>query len=251
MHSKIINCISTIDSFNKDLYSKLGLGVEIQDFTNPNLLDNGYEEIAEKYSILLKNFPNTISLHGPFLDLKPISPDKTIRDASINRYLQAINIGSNLNADYIIFHSQINPYLNEPNIKKINNNLNKEFWQKILNQASYFKGTILIENIFENDPLMLKELIDTINLPNVKICLDIGHAILSNDIHNWVEILKDDIVYIHFHWNNGIYDEHMMPSNENILYLKKVLDKFNLNPHIALEYEVNNVTDEIKKYKIF
>lgn len=251
MERKIIKCISTIEEFNIKDFEKLGIGVELQDFTWPDALDVGWEENITKYKKTLESFSNILSLHGPFLDLKPVSPDKIIREVSFNRYLTALTIGKELDVDYIIFHSQINPWLNEPRIKEINNNLNKEFWRDILKKIDGFNGTILIENIFENDPILLKELIDTINLSNIKICLDIGHAKLrtNKDLENWVKILKDHIEYIHLHWNNGLYDQHSRPSDENIKYIKSLLEEYSLNPIIALEYKADNLQEEINRVK--
>jgi sugar phosphate isomerase/epimerase len=251
MNKLIVYCVSTIDDFNREKFDRLGLGVEIQDFTHPELLDLGWEDRVKEYKKTLEGFSNTISIHGPFLDLKPISPDKPIRDASHNRYLTSLNIAKELNADYCIFHSQINPWLNEPVIKDLNNNLNKDFWRNILKEVEDFRGTILIENIFEDDPILLKELIDTIDLPNVKVCLDIGHARLRNNkgLEEWVRILKDKIKYIHFHWNEGLYDEHHRPLDENIVFMKGLLRKHKIEPIIALEYHIDNLEKEIKRFK--
>lgn len=251
MKKKIVKCMSTIEEFNKEEFEKLDIGVELQDFTWPDALDSGWEENIIKYKKTLEGFSNTLSLHGPFLDLKPISPDKTIREASYNRYFTTLTIGKELDVDYIVFHSQINPWLNEPRMMEINNNLNREFWRDILKEIDGFNGTIIIENIFENDPILLKELIDIINLPNIKVCLDIGHAKLrtNKDLENWVKVLKDHIEYIHLHWNNALYDQHSTPSDKNMKYIKNLLEKNNLNPIIALEYKANNLQEEIYRVK--
>ena len=208
----------------------MNIGVEIQDFVEPSLLDKGWEDVVSQYKMMFEKFNGACSVHGPFLDLKPISPDKTIREASYNRYLVALNIAKELKAQYIVFHS----------------------FRDILREIGNFKGTIVIENIFEGDPSWLRELIDIIDLSNVKICLDIGHAKLmsgEDQLKNWFKILKDDIKYIHFHWNNGIYDEHKPPMEENIRLLSDLLEKFDLNPVISLEYKVNSLAEEIKRIR--
>lgn len=246
---KIIKCISDIRHFHKEKYIQLGIGLEIQDFAKPDLLDEGWEERVEEYKKTLDGFSNTLSLHGPFLDLKPVSPDKKIRQASYERYILTLKIGKKLDVDYIIFHSQISPWIKEPKIKELTNRLNKEFWNGILREMEDYKGIILIENVFEEDPIFIKDLIDTIDLPNVKVCLDIGHAILESKsgLEDWIRILNKRIEYIHLHWNNGIYDEHNRPSNKNIAFIIKLLDKYNINPIIALEYHIDNLDEEIKR----
>ncbi len=242
MKRNILKAISTIEEFNIKDYIDLNIGIEIQDFTESNLSDDEIREIVEGYKKLLSDFKNIKSLHGPFLDLKPASPDEEIRKVSYNKYLRTINIAKELEMDYIIFHSQINPFLNEPFIKDLNNRQSKDFWQKILSESKDFKGTILIENIFEESPQMLKEYIHTLNMENIKINLDIGHARLGKvPLEQWISELKDNIAYIHLHWNNGQYDQHTEPANEDIEYIKSLLNKYNINPVISLEYKVSDL----------
>jgi sugar phosphate isomerase/epimerase len=246
MDRKILNCISTIDELNLVEYNNLGIGVEIQDFTEPNLSDEEINNLVQNYKRIFKDFKHTKSIHGPFLDLKPSSPDLQIREVSQRKYLRALNIAAELELDYIIFHSQINPDLNEPNLAKLNNRQSREFWVDILKEVKEYKGTIVIENIFEKSPSMLKDLIETVDLPNIKVNLDVGHCRLSDvSLEEWIKELKDYIVYMHLHSNNGIYDQHLKPSKLEIENLYKLLDKYNLNPAIALEYKVDNLENEI------
>ena len=247
----ILKSISTIKELNIEELNRLGLGVEIQDFTEPNLSELEIFRLIKEYKEKLKNLNGLRALHGPFLDLKPSSPDKLIRKVSYNRYLETIKIAKELNIDYIIFHSQINPYLNSPELIKLNNLQSKEFWHKILKETKDYKGIILIENIFEENPIMIKDLLDTIKLPNVRMNLDIGHAKLGKvSLEEWIKSMKDYIEYIHVHSNNGIYDEHKSPNEDEILQLYQLLDKYKIDPMISLEYKIENLTEEIKKYRI-
>lgn len=245
---KLVKCINYIEKLDIDEIKKLNIGIEIQDFTEPNLKDREIKMIIERYKIAFENFKDIKSMHAPFLDLKPASPDLLIREVSYKRYLNTINIAKELNMDYIVFHSQINPYLNEPFLRQLNNNQAKEFWDKILNETEY-KGIILIENIFEETPEMLKEYIQTINRPNIKINLDIGHAKLGKvKLEDWIEELKDYIEYMHIHSNDGLYDKHHRLSKEEIDHLYNLLEKYKLNPILSLEYNVENLSEEIKRY---
>lgn len=249
MGLKLIKCISTIEEFSPLEFEELNIGVEIQDFTEPNLTDNEIRKLVAEYKKMLEDFPHTKSLHGPFLDLKPASPDKDIRNVSYNKYFRTLKIATELDMDYVIFHSQINPWINEPFIKSLNNNQNKEFWNYILSNIEGFKGTVVLENIFEDDPLILKEFIETIDMPNIKVCLDIGHAKLrtSKPLEEWVKELSEHIEYIHFHWNEGLYDEHNIPKDKDVKYFKELLLKSNIDPIVALEYKVGNLRKEINR----
>src|SRR5699024_10834987 len=138
-----------------------------------NLSVEDVKNTIYRYKEKFKNFNNSKAMHGPFLDLKPSSPDMEIRKVSYKKYLDAIKIAKELDMDYLIFHSQINPALNQPSLVQLNNGQVKEFWIKILDEIPDYKGIILLENIFEQTPDMLKELIEKIDLPNIRINLDI------------------------------------------------------------------------------
>ncbi len=247
---QIVKCISTIDQFDVALFNRLNLGVEIQDFSEPNLSPDERADLAERYSKLLIDFAGIVSLHGPYLDLKPASPDPLIRAVSHNRYLDALQTATQLNADYLIFHSQINPFLDEPRLRDLNNLQTGEFWNKITGETDY-RGTILIENIFEKTPDMLKRYIQTAARPGMKINLDIGHLRARRaDLEEWIRELKDYIAYIHVHSNDGNHDLHLPPGQEEITDLYRLLDKYRIEPVLALEYSCDNerIADEVVRY---
>ncbi len=246
MKRNILNCVRIVEEFYLKEHLDLNIGIEIQDFTESNLSDEEIKKIVFKYKTLLRKFPYTKSMHGPFLDLKPASPDSDIRKVSYDKYLRTIKIAEELEIDYLIFHSQINPYLNHPFLEGLNNRQSKAFWEHIMAQSKGFKGTILIENIFEESPKMLKDYIETLNMDNIKVNLDIGHARLGKStMEEWISELKDHIAYIHLHWNNAEYDEHREPSTENIKEILVLLDKYGINPFISLEYKVTDLKSTV------
>lgn len=249
MKRKIIDCISTIDEFKAKDYRELNIGVEIQDFVEPNLSNEEMKSIIGNYKGLFKDFNNIKALHGPFLDLKPASPDKDIRRISQEKYFNTLKIAEELEMDYVIFHSQMNPLLNEPQIMELNYSQKGEFVNSLMNKTSY-RGIVLIENIFEKDPKDMLRLVDKVESEKVKLILDIGHAKLSGiSIENWIKELNNHIAYIHFHSNNGIYDQHKSPSDEEIEELLNLIDKYQIDPVISLEYKKMNIRQELERYK--
>ena len=248
MKRKLIGCISHIGELDIDEIKKLEVGIEIQDFTEPNMTDKEVNNLIIGYKELFEGFNNIKSLHGPFLDLKPSSPDLEIRRVSQKRYIKTFIIAKELDMDYLIFHSQINPHLNEENIRKLNVEQSREFWEEIVKVVNY-KGIILIENIFEETPIMIKELIEAINLPNIRINLDIGHAKLGSvSIENWVKELKDYIGYIHLHSNDGKSDQHLKPTEEEVKRLLYILDKYEIYCPISLEYKAENLGKDLEMF---
>jgi len=245
---KMVKCVKSIEDFKVNEFLKLNIGVEIQDFTRFSL-DESIESKVDEYKKMLNGFKNIISIHGPFLDLRPASPDPDIRRVSYSKYIKALNIAKELQANYIVFHSQINPYLNEPCLNNLMNSKTREFWLEILSESDY-KGMVLIENVFEDSPQMLKEYIETVNIPNIRVNIDIGHAKLKgNPLEEWIIELRKYIEYIHIHSNNGKYDEHKSPSQYEIKELNDLTVKYNINPVYAIEYAVDDIEKEISRYE--
>lgn len=245
---KILQCIQTIDELNIEQLNELEVGVEMQDFTEPNLTEKEKQDLTERYSEAFKNFNGTTAMHGPFLDLKPASPDVLIREASYKRYFDAIQIATAIDVDYLIFHSQINPLLNHPELTALNNKQANDFWTNVIKETN-FKGTILIENIFEG-PEVLAQYMEVVQFPNVKVNLDIGHAkVAQTDLEEWFETMGEQIVYMHVHSNDGVQDQHRAPNKSEIETLYEWLDRYEMNPVLSLEYQTKDFADELKKYR--
>ena len=49
-----------------------------------------------------------------------------------------------------------------------------EFWRTYMEDKGDFQ--IYIENVFDDEPLMMKNLIDALDDPRIKVCMDVGHA---------------------------------------------------------------------------
>ena len=83
----------------------------------------------------------------------------------------------------------------------------------------------------------------------VKVNLDMGHAKVGKaSLEDWIISLKNHISYMHIHSNDGLYDQHQPPNTKEIKTLFYLLDKYDIQPIISLEYKINNIEEEIKKY---
>lgn len=247
MGYKIVQCIDNIDNFNADEFINNNIGIEIQDIAYPALLDNNWEDRVDKYLNKLISFNNLITIHGACLDLNPASNDKKIVKVTEERYYLSINIAKKLKAKYIVFHSQINPGLKNPKVKEIKIKRQLNFWNDIYKEIKDTDITIVIENLFEPNPIDLLNLIEAINNDKIKICLDIGHINVNSEIllNKWIAELSKHIKYIHLHWNNGAYDQHNQPENSVLKKLKNELEKNKINPIISLEYKIKDINNEI------
>lgn len=209
------HCVSSVDHLNLAKYQELSIGLEIQEFAFSQNLDGNWRQGLTVFRNALTDFNGIIAVHGSYTDLNPGSPDRRIRAVTKYRYQQAIEVAQVLDADYVIFHSQVNPFIKEAAVQQIKALRQKEFWDDLVQELESMRTTILLENFAEN-PCDLLQLLKAIDMPRIKICFDIGHALFTSSlaIAEWIEILKEHLEYIHLHWNDTSFDAHLAPPDE-------------------------------------
>lgn len=227
------------------------LGIEIQGFYNPYIENKN--ELIKKYEEKLKDFQAGRSYHAPFWDLNLGTKIIELQEAMMNIYNEAYAIAKKLNCTEMVIHSNYKPGTDWYSgwIKRA-----KEFLIKFLSDKDD-SITICIENQFESDSELLLNLIDEVNDSRVKICLDIGHAHANSNmaVENWIETLKDRIVYYHLHNNHGKQtilgynkdDEHLGIDNGTI-NIEKILtlaEKNTPNAIWNIECKVEFLQDSI------
>ena len=77
---------------------------------------------------------------------------------------------------------------------------------------------VLVENLASEPttPERLMTILQMGHLDNVGICLDLGHAHMSEGIGEAVSVLGKRIASVHVHDNHGMKDEHLWPGDGNI-----------------------------------
>ena len=242
--------ITNIDTFDDNLFSKNEIGIEIQTFPQ-HILDLDISFLIEKWKKKLINFKGMISLHGSSFDLNPGSTDLKILDVTRLRYMQSIELANTLKASHVIFHSQVNPLISVRKIRDLKLNNQIEFWIDLIDTEIPRHINVLIENEYDDTYEDIKKIFDGVNRKNFGICLDIGHVLAYSklSLEDWISNLGDRIKYIHLHWNNGISDEHNKPTEEDLVILRQLLNKFELNPIVTMEYKVNNISEEVQRLK--
>lgn len=244
---KIVKCVSRINEFDPQLFMELGIGVEIQDFAKSNIYVQPYEELISTYQGLLKDFSGITGIHGPFIDLRPMSPDIEVRAITFAKYQKALRVAKALNVDYCLFHSQLNPWINlHQNQAYLD--AYKNFWLDLLSSVDY-KGKIVIENVFEDHPSQTKSLVDAFGMDNFYICLDTGHSRIRNDValETWLKALNDKLWLVHMNWNDTTKDAHDPIPDEAIMKIKNTID---LKERVlAIEYSVPDLKAEVMRIR--
>lgn len=206
------------------------LGLEIQGFYNPTLIDTKEsDEILARYKKALKGFKAGKSLHAPFWDLNLGSKHPMVKEATMKAFNYAYSVAKELGCTEIVVHNGFIP--------------NTSFYQGWVKNATafwqeFFKDkdnsiTMMIENQCEEDSEVLKLAIDSVNDPRLKVCLDIGHAHANSNmrVEDWITSLGDRIGYLHLHNNHGkvkgqpsyMNDEHLGLAGGN-MDIKNVLN---------------------------
>jgi len=248
---KIVQCVKSIDVANIGKNKQLKVGIEIQDFFFTHLYDEGWKERITEYKSLLDGFNEMITFHGPAFDLNPASLDKKILHITRERYYQAIRMASELNAQYIVFHSRYNPMLKDESVKNMIFEREVVFWKQLVKDFQDSDMIFLIENFEDSHSKDIKRLIEAIDSKKVGVCLDIGHVLCNSEdpVVKWIEDLGKHIKYIHLHDNDGQFDQHLPPSGELLRELNEHRGLLCEDFVLALEYPIDDLEKEIKRIK--
>lgn len=195
------------------LANEYGLGIEVMNFAYPDVLDGDWLEETNAYQALLEPIRarnGIITLHGPFMDMAPGSPDKKIEAIVKERYHHAIRIASALGAKIIILHANFIAAIQEDSYRQGWQQRNIEFWREIATFAQEYNLMVAVENMWEFDPYIIADVLRAVDHPHLRACLDIGHAHLFSRVpfEEWLQALEPFLVHIHMNNNDGHYDIH-------------------------------------------
>lgn len=234
---------------NSDAFISLavehGLGVELMAFAYPDVLDDGWMNVLQRYKQLLRQVKGAISIHAPFMDLVSGSPDERINQVCRERYLQTISICAELGAPRMIVHANFIGVLRSAAYLEGWHRRNVAFWSGVGDYAKEFGVTICIENMWEYSPNIIPDLLAELNHPNLRACLDVGHAHLYSATHHtlqeWLNAAEPWLIHTHINNNNGRADAHKaLDAPEGVINYAEVLKLLRAlphPPHIILEMD--------------
>ena len=193
--------LSVVDEYN--------VGFEYNDFFDPDVLDddNRLNELINLYKSY--KLPSYTTIHGAFFDVIPFSKDKRIREVSILRVEQSIQVARKIGASAVVFHTNYNPFLNSDGYIDIWLKENIKFWSEILVNNSDIN--IYLENMFDVTPVVLEKISKELSkYDNYGVCLDIGHVAISKaSLEEWASQLGKYVKHIHINDNDLVSDLHL------------------------------------------
>ena len=176
-------------------------------FSSDTLDNTGIDTIAKTISEL--DYGPSLSIHAPFMDLSPAAVDTKIREVTMFRFGQIMDIASSIKAKAIVFHSGYEKWKYTLNVDIW---LEKSLmtWDKVLEQAERSDALISIENIFEDTPDNLRLLAEKLGSGRFGLCFDTGHFNLFSKVSldEWIDQTGTYINELHLHDNDGKSDAH-------------------------------------------
>ncbi len=152
----------------------------------------------------------SITLHGPFVDLSPGSPDARINRVTRDRFEQVLRLIPLFRAKAVVFHMGYDRrryhYLRDVWIEK-----SLEVWSWIAEGVKNEGAALMLENVYEDGPDDILVLFETLGRQKAGLCLDTGHhAVFSRvPLDSWVDSLGPFIGQLHLHDNSGGQDDHL------------------------------------------
>ncbi len=221
-------------------------------YLNSDVLDHLEQDRLLKVRDSLEYNPS-ITIHAPFMDLSPAAVDSRIREVTVSRLNQVLDIAEILRPIAVVCHSGYEKWKYALSIDLwLRKSL--ETWKPFNERAKKLGCKVAIENIFEDEPENLKALMDEMDSDNFGICFDTGHwnlfSILSID--EWMADLRKYIIELHLHDNDKSADQHnpIGDGNFDFDHFFKLLDNkeciYTLEAHTP--EDVLTSIERLKKY---
>ncbi len=180
----------------------------------------------------------SLSLHAPFMDLNPGAVDPMVRSVTQLRFCSVLSAAAVLKPRVVVFHAGYDRwrYAGRTDIW-LENSI--EIWIKVMDTASKLGVRVAVENVFDEDPEALCQLIERIGHPDFGFCFDTGHFNLFTRVamERWFERLGKHILEVHLHDNDGSADSHWALGKGAVDFKKffRLLRDHNARPVYTIE----------------
>lgn len=159
------------------------------------------------------------TIHAPFFDLNPGALDPLIRQVSIHRLDQTMDLAEALQARLIVVHPGVDDW-RYPGLQSEWLALACASLRPLVDRAARSKCRIALENIYEATPQTLCALVEAIDSPWFGHCFDIGHWRLFGEtgLEEWLVAIGNKLFHLHLHDNHGMADEHLPVGDGTIAF---------------------------------
>jgi sugar phosphate isomerase/epimerase len=166
------------------------------------------------------------SLHAPVMEryegrwINPLSiasPDEEARALAVRETAAALELARRVPLSVLVVHPGLQDSLLSPGVQNSREAAVRSV-EEIVALASPLGVRVALEVIpnamATADALV--ELLDDLDMPEVGVCLDFGHAHMQGDVVDAIESLSGVLAATHVHDNHGERDEHLAPFDGTI-----------------------------------
>ena len=161
------------------------------------------------------------SLHAPVMErfegrwvnpLSNASPDESVRVQAVRETGAALELARRVPVSVLVVHPGLQDSLLSPSAQNSRGAALRSV-EEIVALASPVGVRVALEvipNVMSTADALV-DLLDELDMPEVGVCLDFGHAHLQGDVVDAVETLSGVLLATHVHDNHGRRDEHLAP----------------------------------------
>lgn len=197
--------LSTIAPDAAAVAGRFGLGLEIAEYCTAWNMDRDFSLVHPQVLAKAEGIPCRV-LHAPFNELFPCAIDPRARELAAERYRQAAALARRYGAQKLVIHGGYHPFIYYSSwyVEQ-----SAAFWQQFL--QSYGDGPeIVLENVLEEEPGLLPDIVARVADPRLRLCLDVGHvnAYSPVPVLDWLRAWAPYLRHFHLHNNDGSRDAH-------------------------------------------
>lgn len=180
-------------------------------------MDNFSLSEIRDYAARLNELGIRMTVHAPYNEIFLGAPDKLIREASLKRMDLAFEVIGFFNPLSVVVHLNFENrrfgFFYDEWLSLTLDNI-----KKYINKCIEMGSILVIENVYEETPDVILEIISAMNGYPVYHCVDVGHvnAFSDSDLQMWIDKTSGFIRQFHLHDNDGTDDAHDAIGNGNI-----------------------------------
>ena len=235
------------------LQHKLNLGIY---FSHDDLQNLNKEQCSDSAK-MLADAGLKVNFHAPFADLRPGALDDKIRQVSLDRIKQVLELAPYFHPLKVVCHPSFDDryYVSVDDLWLENS---CRTWMQIIQAAKDSQTVIALENVYEKEPRILRRLFEMLSSDSLCFCFDTGHFNVSSGVplHLWLTEMGKYLGHLHLHDNFGGADEHLPVGGGTFPFteLFQSLRAMKAHPSITLEahsqYDPLRSLENVKKLSL-
>ncbi|MCX7677716.1 MAG: sugar phosphate isomerase/epimerase [Spirochaetes bacterium] len=149
------------------------------------------------------------TIHAPFQEIFLGTPDALVRKAATSRLKMAFDIAKRFEPELVVIHLNYEErrfsFVYSEWLHHINENI-----EIFATYAQKIGALLVLENVYEETPTAMRDVLMRFSGKNVGACLDVGHvmAFSNTSLRQWLGTIGNCVRHFHLHDNDGTKDFH-------------------------------------------